>query len=233
MSHYFIRSQGHTLDDADELDAALARSNDILSATDPATPATITVETPDGYLLASVSTRRIVGVFHKQRWEGRKHDYAVPCGTAHFDATHAILQMDHRTLLTLCDDDERSDDLGRNSVTWDGPCYVEITQSICDFFGVNELDAITPEALTYARTRFQPQPATEVVLPLSLTVTLQVQPEVKIQDFLRTLTCTVIPSTIGVTITKLDLTHHLPDAGPLPPPAPTLATSATPSPETR
>lgn len=233
MSPYFIRSQGHPIDDAEDLDAALTRANEILSATDPATPATITVETPDGYLLASVSTRRIIGVFHKQRWEGRKHDYAVPCGSTNFDATHTILQMEHRTLLALCDDDQSSDDVGLTYMTWEGPYYVTITQSICDFFGVNELDAITPEALAYSRTRFQPQRATEVVLPLSLTITLQVQPEVQIKDFLRTLTCTIIPSTIGVTITKLDLTDRFPDAGPLPPPAPTLATSATPSPETR
>ena len=114
--------------------------------------------------------------------------------------------MEHRDLMRLQDNDDSSDAIGRNYVPWDGPCHVDITASICDFFGVADLEEITPEALQFARTRINPHPATELVVPLALTLTVQVQPGVDATNLIRTLTCSITSSTPGIVITALTLT---------------------------
>lgn len=205
MSGYFICLNGQDHSEAEDLTVAITRAEMILQQCDPKTPGTVSVQNRDGYLLAALSTGRIIGRFLQQQWEGPKHDYATPCGNVAFDATDEILLMTHHELIALQDNDESTDTIGRNYVAWDGPCSVDITESICAFFGVFDIEDITPEALTYARNRLNPQPPTELVLPLTLTLTLKVQPSAHVTNILHTLNCNMTSSTPGIVITNLHL----------------------------
>lgn len=110
---------------------------------------TITIEDATGATVASLSTRKIIGQFTKQVWGGRKNDQAHDVGTDEFDATRYVLTMPYLDLITLEDHDDSSDEVGRAHVEWDGPHYVDIIDSITDFFGVARVGEITRQHFEY------------------------------------------------------------------------------------
>lgn len=94
-----------------------------------------------------VFEKRIVGVFTKQAWGGRKGDDAIFVSDEQFDATDAVLKLSHAELIELQDNHESTDEIGRSIVGWDGPCEVRLVGSIQSYFGVESIEDVTPEML--------------------------------------------------------------------------------------
>ncbi len=93
----------------------------------------------------------IEGIFIKQVWGGRTDDQAITIGEETFDATRYVLGMTLNQLHAITDNDDTSDDIGTAHVDHDGPYYVEITDAICGYFGVEVVEDITQEMLDEAR----------------------------------------------------------------------------------
>ncbi|ART57226.1 hypothetical protein CBP36_20175 (plasmid) [Acidovorax carolinensis] len=92
-------------------------------------------------------TKRILGVFTKQVWGGRKGNDAIFVAEESFDATDAVLKLPHAAFIELQDNHESTDEIGRSVVDWCGPCEVCCVDSILEFFGVDSLEDVTPEML--------------------------------------------------------------------------------------
>lgn len=102
--------------------------------------------------------KKIVGTFVKQTWTGPKNDTAMAIETVEFDATQAVLKLDLSDLHSLRDHDESSDQIGRECVTWPGPCEVTLTDAVAEFFELGDddgssflMERITQEQLDKAR----------------------------------------------------------------------------------
>jgi hypothetical protein len=165
----------------------------------------ICVEDGSGKTVASVTNRKIVGVFTKQFWGGRKGDEALFCGVETFDATNAILLMEHSDLVCLADHRETTDSIGTDHVDWDGPYEVDICDSICSFFGVESIQAITTEQLEFARTRFQPEPIKEETITLAVKLKLRLSPGTSVTSFVEDLDYRFTSKTKGVTIAATEI----------------------------
>lgn len=116
----------------------------------------------EGVLVAVETNRKIEGVFVQQRWGGRKGDDAIFVDRVEFDATDAVLSMEHADLIELEDGADSSDDIGRQSVQWAGPFEVQVVEAVCEYFGVESVRDITWEVLAYARAQV-PKLETETV----------------------------------------------------------------------
>lgn len=112
---------------------------------------TVGVETLEGKLIFSLTNRRIECEFLKQVWGGRKGDMAIEVGSETLDVTDYVLSLPYERFLEIEDNHESSDEIGRAHTDWDGPCEATLKASILDYFGVEELDDVTPEALAHAR----------------------------------------------------------------------------------
>lgn len=159
----------------------------------------------DGYLLAAPTNYRIEGIYTKQQWGGRKNSQALYVGEEKFDATDAVLLLDHAELISLVDGDESTDALGVAHVQHKGPCEVAITQSILDYFGVASLREITPEALAYAREKAQPQPACDEELTLTIKVKVKVALGKSVTEFIEELDYSVVSKTPGIIVIDTEI----------------------------
>jgi hypothetical protein len=87
-----------------------------------------------------MNAKGITAVFHPQAWIG---DYAIdatPEGPTEFDVTATILAMGHGAAMLIRDDTYESDNLRHADTApewvreWSGPFYVEVSESIAEFF---------------------------------------------------------------------------------------------------
>ena len=85
-------------------------------------------------------TKRIMATFHPQAWQ---NDYAIavdPEGEVEFDVTPEVVAMGKEEARKVKDDQYESDDLRTADAApdwiknWNGPFYVEVEQSIEDYF---------------------------------------------------------------------------------------------------
>lgn len=148
----------------------------------------------------TTKTRRIVGTFYKQQWGGRKGNDAIACGEEDFDATSAVLLLSLEELVELEDNSEATDDLGRAHVSWDGPCSVHITASVCDFFGVTDVEDITLDLLEKARAEVEPQPAQTENVILSIALKVKIQPGISLNEVVQELSYGFTSTTPGAVI---------------------------------
>lgn len=206
MAEYTINQDGGRYDEIQGLNEAIALAEVLLGGVPAGDESTFTVESEDGYLLASVTNRRIVGSFTKQQWGGRKGDDAIHIGDEDFDATDNILLMNHEDLVELDDNDDSSDNIGREHIDWSGPCSVNIVDAVCAYFGVSDVRDITPEALDFARQRANPQPASKEVITLSVKLYLRVAPGASVSEFIENLDYSVVSNTAGVTVSNTEIT---------------------------
>lgn len=93
--------------------------------------------------------RAVIGIFHKQAWDD--NDYAVNLGSQSFNATRHVLNLSLDAIRALKDNEESTDDIGQRFVEHNGPHYVEIVDSVMEYFGVGSLAEITQEMLDKAR----------------------------------------------------------------------------------
>lgn len=150
------------------------------------------------------AARRIIGTFVQQVWGGRKGDDAISTGEVEFDATAAILLMPHGELIELEDSDETTDRVGTDHIQWDGPFEVRIVDSIQAFFGVDSLEDVTPAALEEAKVLANVPPAKRQTLTLTITVCVTATEDPDLNDFLKTLNCSVRSNTAGVVVNGIE-----------------------------
>lgn len=164
----------------------------------PATFAVFDVSGDDPKLVASVTNRRIIGTFYKQFWGGRKGDDALPCGEEEFDGTNEVLMADLERLHGIEDNSETTDEIGM--VEWSGPRYVEIVDSICRYFGVDDVEDITQEALEFARERENPQQASEETATLTVKLRIRASKDVDLESVLSEMDYRFSSATAGAVI---------------------------------
>jgi len=153
--------------------------------------ATVTVVAPSGKVVASLSPLPIIGTFTKQRWYGRKSDYLEDVESVEFDGTNHILRMPLNCILALEDHRENTDEVGRDHVSWDGPCAVSITAEVCHYFGVHELNEITQENLDFARARMKPEAKTVHDLTLTVRVRATALGQIDIPELMNALNISI------------------------------------------
>ena len=153
----------------------------------------------------TTETGRIIGTFYKQQWGGRKGDDAIACGEEEFDATTAVLLLPLDELVELEDNSESTDDLGRDHVSWEGPCYVRLTDSVCDFFGVTDVEEITLDLLEKARAEFEPQQAQTETVVLSIALKVKVQPGIDLNEVVQELRYSFTSTTVVAVIVDSEI----------------------------
>ena len=152
MTGSFSLQLGHLkLEAFPSIDDAWARANLFANREDQAT---LRIHDAQNRFVALATCRRIMGEMDKQRWGGRKGDYAESVGVDEFDATNKILGMPLQDIQALQDCESESDEIGLSFIEWSGPFSVTIVDSILAFFGVDSLDDITEEASAFARTKY-------------------------------------------------------------------------------
>lgn len=202
---HVIYKNGNRVTETGGLSEATAMCEKLLAELPAGELATFTVQSEDGLLLAAISNRRIVGTFYKQRWGGRKNDNAITEGQEEFDATNAVLLLDHDELVELEDNADTTDPLGTEHVDWAGPHYVNIVDSILEYFGVPDLEDITPEALEFVRARVRPQKATVKTLTLSIKVDVRVAPGADVSKLIENLDYTVTSKAPGIVVQNMEI----------------------------
>lgn len=200
MAEYNIKRNGEHYGEVYGFNEAIAVAETVLDRTRDDKRTTVTVENKDGYLLASVTNRRIEGRFYKQHWGGYNGDDAIDVGEEIFDATDAVLLMSHEALLEMHDNRDSSDRIGWEHVSWAGPRYVRIVDSICAYFGVDDIHHITPDAFEFARQRVNPRSATYETITLSVTLQVRVAPGASSAGFVERMDSSFISNTPGVTV---------------------------------
>lgn len=194
-------------EDVEGLIDAIAMANRLLAAKGPEGPVTFTVADSEGYVLYSVTNRRIIGTFHKQQWGGRKGNDAISIGSEEFDATNTVLALAIEQIHNLSDNSEASDVIGQINVDWPGPCIVEVVDSICEYFAVDDVRDVTREALAYAHEQSSPPKMKEEVITVSLQLKLQVRHDKSVMQFIEEMDYNVISKTDGVRVLASELSY--------------------------
>lgn len=194
---YQVLQDGGFYDKAASLDAGISLAEGLLDK--DGAPTTFTVEDANGKLMASVTNRRIIGMFTKQefRYGGRCYE---PIEEIELDVTDSILLMDHEKVVAIRDNTTTTDEIGRMYVYWGGPFRFDVTDSVCEYFGVDRVTDITPEALAYARNAANPAPPKEVSVTLTLKVKLRVAPGARIGDFANEMDYSIESNTGGIVV---------------------------------
>lgn len=200
-----LNQNGQFIESFSELEVAVAHAIELLGRLDPSESTTLTIKDCHDIVLDSFTNRRIKGAFIKQEWGGRKGDDALFCGAEDFDATDAVLLLDHGDLIELENGSENTDEIGQNHVSWDGPCEVAITSSICQYFGVDDLESITPEHLALVRARRNPQPMTLQTLTLTVKVKVRVAAGASVSEFIENLDYDFTSNTPGVVVSDTEI----------------------------
>lgn len=193
------------------LDEAIHYAEDLLAALatvseDEGVAFTVRTEDHEDFrLLASITNERVTGNFLKQKWGGRKNDDAIWCGEDEFDATDHVLLMPLDQIIELEDGSESTDELGRAHVPWDGPCEVNVVDSIKSFFGVSDLEDISEEALEYARRRIDPAAPMDAVITIEVKVRVKVAAGASLSDFIDEMEYSVRSNTNGVRVVDTEI----------------------------
>lgn len=146
-------------------------------------------------------SKRIMATVKLQTWGGRKNDDAIFHSLQEVDVTDTILLHDLDELVSLRDGDESSDEIGRGHLEWQGPLEVALTDSICEFFGVERLDDISESLLAAAKKKYDPQPPTFETVTVPVKVNVTVFPGARLEDAIRHLQLTATTETDGVIVT--------------------------------
>lgn len=129
-----------------------------------------------------LSNAFIKGVFNKQRWDD--NDYLHHIGSVDFDATHAVLSLNYEAFQALTDNSDESDNIGRQVVEWDGPFSVEIEEGICCFFGVEDIDEVSPDMFAKAQRETQCNKMEDREITLTVVLSVSALENLKTADIL-------------------------------------------------
>lgn len=205
MSDVFeVRQDGGLYDAVNGLSKAVDLAEVLLGGVDQSEPSTFTVHDASGAMIASVTNRRIMGTFTKQRWGGHDGDRAIEVEPIKFDATESVMRLQYPQLALLVDCDYSTDDIGLESIQWDGPFEVEVVDSICEYFGVGSLSEITQKAFEFAVARVRPKQPVAQSITLTIQVDLELTGNASVDDFFRDCEYSVVSKTPGVRVVSLD-----------------------------
>lgn len=202
MKQFTIRQDGAHFLSLSRLEDACNHAENLLAAMPAGQLSSLTVEDDTGYVLASITNRRIVGIFRKQVWVG---DDAQQVEDVTFDATDYILQMSQDDVRSLRDGSRKSDDLAESLVQWDGPFAVILEDAVKEFFGVSSLMGITTPAIEFAKKRLSAEPATVQTVELTIKVSIRVMPGADVSEFVDNLDYSVFSNTSGINVIDTEL----------------------------
>lgn len=199
-----IKRNGTSIEQAPDLAVATSRCQALLAESGDE-PTTVTVHDSQGQYRIGLSNRRITGVFIKQRWVGLDKDHAETVESVRFDATHAVLTMDLHSLHALKDRSESTDDLGFWHVQWSGPSEVEVTDSICEYFGVDSLQEINASALKRAAEHACAKPMREVTVQVTVSLKVKVWGDIDPMEVIDEMDFDFTSSTEGALIASSEI----------------------------
>lgn len=201
---FTLKQNGNVYDQFDSLHTAIELAEGLFEMYRSQDNTIFTIEKND-VILASLTNRRIIGQFVKQQWRG---NHAVTLDEPEeFDATAHIMSLALSDVKGLIDNSANTDEVGLKHIHWSGPHEVGITDSICEFFGVQLLADITPSHFYFVKNKFdQVEPKDEIVT-LSVKLNLKVLPGSDLPSFLRNLQLSCASSDSGITITSTDIVN--------------------------
>ena len=202
MPRYGVFQDGGRYDDLGTLCEAIGLAEELMGGIPVGECSTFTVER-DGRLLASVTNRRITGTFHKEYWSAREE--AVECEALEFDATGHVLRMAGGELRALRDNRDSSDAVGQAHVAWNGPFRVTLVESVCEFFGVDDVADITDEALAFARWRWYEEAPVKACVHLTVALQVRVAAVASLAEFVGRLDWGFHSRTVGVSVTDAEI----------------------------
>lgn len=123
-----------------------------------------------------VAENRIIARIVLQAWGGYKGRDLIVLDDKQVDVTEMILRMEHDAVVGLRDNDYGTDMIGRALASHAGPVAMNVTRQICDYFGVDYLKAITPEAFEEARRIMSPGLPASVLTVVEIEATATVLP---------------------------------------------------------
>jgi hypothetical protein len=136
----------------------------------------ITQKQPVSPIVVPSTENRIIARIVLQAWGGYKGRDLIVLDDKQVDVTEMILRMEHDAVVRLRNNDYGTDMIGRALASHAGPVAVNVTRQICDYFGVDYLTAITPEALEEARLIVSPGLPECVQKAVEMEVTATVLP---------------------------------------------------------
>jgi len=160
--------------------------------------------------VAPVTENRIIARVILQVWGGKKGNDAIYDTEKHVDVTDAILLLDHNSLIGLEDCSNKTDEIGYKHVNYSGPLEVEVTASICQFFGVDSLEDITAAAFEEARRVVNPKPPELVRTIVEMEVTAKILPGGDGATALNDLSIEVASASENVIVTRV---HRMKPSG--------------------
>lgn len=108
--------------------------------------------------------------------------------------------MEYERFIAIEDLDDSSDYIGNNHVLWDGPHTVYITDSICEFFNVENMDEITQEMFNAAKLELYPVPVKETLVRVSITMVIRHPSNINPLDVVEELDYSLVSNTEGAII---------------------------------
>jgi hypothetical protein len=182
MSSYIIRINDFRYLVALKLDEAIKMMEKTLETTADGIKTTITVETEEGYVMASVTNRRITALIPCAS-TGNGESCTAPKSVT-FDMTAMVLQM-------LLDEIHDIKD-------------AELSRSVCAFFGVKTPDCITLRAVNFARERENSKTGHEETITLEVKVKVKFNADRSLTDFMENFTLEVKPQVAGISVVMIE-----------------------------
>lgn len=135
-------------------------------------PLDIVIKDDDDEVLGVATNRRIVGRFDKSKWVGARDDTLQFIDSETFDATDAVLRTDLDVIQHLEDRRDNTEGIGRECVSWDGPCDVVLVQAVKDYFGVDDVYDITDTAFDIAKAIVNPPELVTMKFTVNVVLTV-------------------------------------------------------------
>lgn len=180
---YTICANGQEIGPIKNKAAALAEMKSVYEALAFEGEVTVQMTDGEGTLLAVRTNRRILAKCFKERvLEGDAGCIEQIGDPVDFDVTCDVLSEGWVKIKEIEDRMSSSDWLKEGNVEHDGPFEIEVVQSICEFFGVEDISEIT-EAAFNSVTKGVKKPKLEMkMLKVTVTVFVQVKEGVNLQE---------------------------------------------------
>jgi hypothetical protein len=206
-----IKRNNQIYDNFEKLQTAIDLADGLMELYRSKVDTIFTVE-KDDVVLASFTNRRIVGTILRNHL-GQKGNEGNGDFIDHFDATNYILSQEIAQVIDLLDHSLAANNIGYVLTDCSGQFEVEITQSMCDFFGVSSLADLTPSNFSFVKSKYAKVEPVAQSLTISVQLNIHAMPSSDIGAFIRNLDIKCISKDVGIMInsTKIvDFGHAIP-----------------------
>lgn len=203
LSMLTIQKYGTPYSTAKTLAEAVHAAEQALASLQADERATFVVRDDASRVVASITNHRIDCPFIR-------HSLCGAGDSESFDATDAILQLDYERFLQLADGEVAESLIqsflgNRNPYSADGPALLV---SACDYFGVEYLGQVTPQAFEFAKERTKPTAEAVKTVELCVKVRVRLAPGVSLEDFTNDLDYNVSSNTLGAVVLDTEITGY-------------------------